>query len=85
MGFEMLVPDEVASPVTTAVRAKPEMSVEDYVEWLRRERRLRIAGATGELAGKVFRVAHMGRAAEPEVVDAYLASTREYLEEAGLC
>ena len=84
MGFEMLVPDEVASPVTTAVWAKPAMIVDDYVEWLRLERGLRVAGATGELAGRVFRVAHMGRAAELEVVDAYLASTRQYLKQAGL-
>lgn len=83
LGFEMLVPDEVASPVTTAVVAKPGMDVDHYLEWLRR-RKLRVSGGIGELAGKIFRVGHMARAAESEVVDAYLEATSDYLEEAGL-
>lgn len=84
MGFQMLVPDEVASPVTTAVLARPGMDVVHYSDWLRDERQLRIAGGIGDLAGKIFRVGHMGKAADPEVVDAYLAATAEYLDEAGI-
>jgi alanine-glyoxylate transaminase/serine-glyoxylate transaminase/serine-pyruvate transaminase len=79
MGFDMMVTDGSASPVTTAVWRLPGMDVRDYLEWLRRERRLRLGGGLGELAGRVFRVGHMGRAAEPEVVDAYLRATAEYL------
>jgi alanine-glyoxylate transaminase/serine-glyoxylate transaminase/serine-pyruvate transaminase len=81
LGFEPLVRDEVASPVTTAVLTRPGMDVSHYIEWLRERHRLRIAGGIGELAGKIFRVGHMGRAAAPEVVEAYLAATAEYLEE----
>ena len=78
--FEMLVPDEYASPVCTAVRARPGMDVEDYLHWLRHEHGLRLGGGIGKLTGQIFRVGHMGRAAEPDVVDAYLKATAEYLE-----
>ena len=84
LGFELLVPDEVASPVTTAVRGRPGMDVSHYIDWLRERHRLRIAGGIGELRGVIFRIGHMGRATEPEAVSAYLAATAEYLEEAVL-
>lgn len=78
--FEMLVDDEIASPVCTAVWARPGMDVDDYMQWLRHEHGLRLGGGIGSLAGKIFRVGHMGLAADPEVVDGYLNATAEYLE-----
>ena len=79
LDFEMLVPDEYASPVTTAVWGRKGMDVDDYLEWMRRECGLRLGGVLGKLAGRVFRVGHMGRAADPDVVDAYLRGTAEYV------
>jgi alanine-glyoxylate transaminase/serine-glyoxylate transaminase/serine-pyruvate transaminase len=79
LGFEMVIPEAHASPVTTAVWALPGMDVADYLRWLARERALRLGGGLGDLAGKAFRVGHMGRAAEPGVVDLYLRATAEYL------
>jgi len=79
LGFEMVVADGSASPVTTAVWALPGMDVADYLEWLRSERGMRVGGGLGDLAGRAFRVGHMGRAAEPGVVDLYLRATAEYL------
>jgi alanine-glyoxylate transaminase/serine-glyoxylate transaminase/serine-pyruvate transaminase len=79
LGFEMVIADGSASPVTTAVWALPGMDVADYLEWLRSERGMRVGGGLGDLAGRAFRVGHMGRAAEPGVVDLYLRATAEYL------
>lgn len=79
LGFEMVIPAEHASPVTTAVWSLPGMDVHDYLDWLRRERGLRLGGGLGPLADRSFRVGHMGRAAEPAVVDAYLEATAEYV------
>jgi alanine-glyoxylate transaminase/serine-glyoxylate transaminase/serine-pyruvate transaminase len=84
MGFEMLVADEVASPVATAVLGRPGMDVVDYLRWLLDEHGMRIGGGFNEFAGRVFRVGHMGRAAQPEVVQAYLSATADYLEQAGI-
>lgn len=80
MGFEMLVPDAVASPVTTAVLGLPDMDVHGYMRWLLDEHGIRIGGGFGQWAGKAFRIGHMGRAMDPAVVDRYLSLTATYLE-----
>jgi alanine-glyoxylate transaminase / serine-glyoxylate transaminase / serine-pyruvate transaminase len=80
MGFAMLSPLSTASPVTTAAYGLPGMDVPDYMAWLLHEHHIRIGGGLGELSGKIFRVGHMGRAAEPEAIDRYLRLTAEYVE-----
>jgi alanine-glyoxylate transaminase/serine-glyoxylate transaminase/serine-pyruvate transaminase len=80
MGFPMLSPLSAASPVTTAAYGMPGMDISDYMTWLLREHHVRIGGGLGELSGKIFRVGHMGRAAEPEAIDRYLRLTAEYVE-----
>jgi alanine-glyoxylate transaminase/serine-glyoxylate transaminase/serine-pyruvate transaminase len=82
LGFEMLIDDDAASPVCTAVLALPGMDVRDYMNWLLRERHLHISGGLGPLAGRLFRIGHMGAGADPEVVDRYLRATADYLERA---
>ena len=84
MGFAMLSPIATASPVTTAAYGLPGMDVHDYMSWLLGEHHIRIGGGLGPLAGKIFRVGHMGRAAEPEAIDRYLELTAAYVEEKGL-
>ena len=84
LGFEMLSPARVASPVTTASFGLPGMDVSDYIEWLLKNHHIRIGGGLGELRGRIFRVGHMGRAAEPEAIDRYLRVTADYIEQAGL-
>ena len=79
LGFEMMVPDEVASPATTAVLAPPGMDVQHYMRWLLEEHGLRIGGGLGEFAGRAFRVGHMGLATDPAVVDRYVSVTATYL------
>jgi alanine-glyoxylate transaminase/serine-glyoxylate transaminase/serine-pyruvate transaminase len=84
MGFEMLAPIAIASPVTTAALGLPGMDVGDYLEWLLANHRIHIGGGLGELRGRIFRVGHMGRAAEPAAIDRYLRATADYVENAGL-
>ena len=84
MGFGMLSPIATASPVTTAVYGLPGMDVADYMAWLLREHRIRIGGGLGELSGRIFRIGHMGRAAEPDAIDRYLRATADYVDGHGL-
>jgi alanine-glyoxylate transaminase / serine-glyoxylate transaminase / serine-pyruvate transaminase len=84
MGFPMLSPIASASPVTTAACGLPGMDVPDYMSWLLGEHHIRIGGGLGPLSGKIFRVGHMGRAAEPEAIDRFLRLTAAYVEEKGL-
>lgn len=81
MGFEMLAPIATASPVTTAAYGLAGMDIADYMEWLLRNHRVRIGGGLGNLSGKIFRIGHMGRAAEPEAIDRYLRATADYVEQ----
>src|SRR5262245_34280566 len=80
LGFEMMVPDRVASPVTTAVLGLSGMDVDDYLRWLLDEHGMRVGGGFGAFAGRAFRVGHMGRAMEPAVIDRYLELTATYVE-----
>jgi alanine-glyoxylate transaminase/serine-glyoxylate transaminase/serine-pyruvate transaminase len=80
LGFDMVIPGPAAAPMTTAVWGLPGMDVTAYMTWMQRERGLRLGGGLGAaMKGRSFRVGHMGRAAEPAVVDAYLRGTAEYL------
>ena len=80
----MLSPIATASPVTTAAYGLPGMDLADYMAWLLREHRIRIGGGLGELSGKIFRIGHMGRAAEPDAIDRYLRATADYVDGRGL-
>jgi alanine-glyoxylate transaminase / serine-glyoxylate transaminase / serine-pyruvate transaminase len=84
MGFPMLSPVAIASPVTTASHGLPGMNLADYSAYLFREHHIRIGGGLGELSGKIFRVGHMGRAAEPAAIDRYLRATADYVEKNNL-
>lgn len=64
MGFTMFAPDAYASPLTTAVNAHPELPAGDLVTELRQQHGIYISGGLDELAGRIFRIGHMGRAIE---------------------
>jgi aspartate aminotransferase-like enzyme len=81
LGFEMLVADGWASPVTTAAWLPPGMDAADYQRWLGERHRLLVGGGLGELAGRLLRVSHMGAASDPAVVDTFLRATADYLVE----
>ncbi len=79
LGFKPLSPLEVASPVCTAAYGPEGVDVHEYMGWLLREHGIRLGGGLGELGGRIVRVGHMGRAAEPEAIDRFLRLTAEYL------
>jgi alanine-glyoxylate transaminase/serine-glyoxylate transaminase/serine-pyruvate transaminase len=83
-GFEMFVPDEYAAPIVTAVKARPEFAVAELIGWLEKERNLVVGGALGELAGKIFRVGHLGKAASREYLLEFLVAVEEFLRSKGL-
>ncbi|NIV33020.1 MAG: aminotransferase class V-fold PLP-dependent enzyme, partial [Anaerolineae bacterium] len=80
MGFEMFTPDAYASPLLTAVRGIPGLDVEDLRRYLLEERQVMVSGGLSELRGKIFRVAHIGKAASQEYVDQFLAGVEAYLK-----
>ncbi|MGA2532741.1 MAG: alanine--glyoxylate aminotransferase family protein [Candidatus Aminicenantales bacterium] len=79
IGFEMFVPDEYAAPVVTAVRARPEFEVAELIKWLADERGIALGGGLGELAGRIFRVGHLGKAASRDWLTDFLFAVEEFL------
>jgi alanine-glyoxylate transaminase/serine-glyoxylate transaminase/serine-pyruvate transaminase len=84
MGFEMFVPEAFAAPVVTAVKARPEFEVAELSGWLTAERGIAIGGGLGELAGKIFRVGHLGLAAQPDRIAEFLQAVDDFLRYKGV-
>jgi alanine-glyoxylate transaminase/serine-glyoxylate transaminase/serine-pyruvate transaminase len=84
MGFEMFVEGSHASPLITAVKGRPDMSIAEMARFLRDECGIMIGGGIDELAGKIFRVGHMGKAISPEYIEAFLTGVKDFLQRKGL-
>jgi aspartate aminotransferase-like enzyme len=53
--------------------------VAELSQWLEKERGLAIGGALGELAGKIFRVGHLGKAATRDYLLDFLGAIEDFL------
>jgi len=80
LGFEMFTPDAYSSPLITAVRGLPGMDVEDLRRYLIEEWQVMVSGGLDELRGKIFRVAHIGKAVSQEYVDQFLSGVEAYVQ-----
>jgi alanine-glyoxylate transaminase / serine-glyoxylate transaminase / serine-pyruvate transaminase len=84
LGFEMYVPEANAAPIVTAVKARPEFGIAEMSTWLMNERDIAIGGGLGELSGKIFRIGHLGKAAEREYLLDFLMAMEEFLRLKGI-
>jgi aspartate aminotransferase-like enzyme len=84
LGFEMLVPDAWASPIATAVKKHPEFRVSDLTRYLAQSLGILVSGGLGPLAGKIFRVGHMGKAATRPYLMEFLFAVESFLREKDL-
>ncbi|MGD1995893.1 MAG: alanine--glyoxylate aminotransferase family protein [Anaerolineae bacterium] len=84
VGFEMLAGEDHASPIATAVRARAEFDVQELSRYLAQTHGILISGGLGPLAGKIFRVGHMGKAASRAYLIEFLFAVEEFLRQQGL-
>ena len=84
LGFELYVPAEYAAPMVTAFKARPEFEIAEMSQWLAEKRGIAIGGALGALSGKIFRVGHLGKAAEREYLLDFLFAVEEFLRYKGM-
>ena len=84
MGFELLVEDAFASPVATAVSARPEFEVSELQEYLTEAHNILVAGGIGPLRGKIFRVGHMGEANTRPFLMELLFGVEMFLRQRGI-
>ncbi len=71
IGLEMLVEEKWASPTVTAV--KFEGNVKEFTSKLRENYGVEVAGGQGILAGKTFRIGHMGYATPLDMLTTLVA------------
>ncbi len=72
LGFRMFVDDDYASPITTSAYPHPDLPVGEMITELREQHGIYISGGLAGLAGKIFRIGHMGRSIEKEETDLLL-------------
>jgi aspartate aminotransferase-like enzyme len=60
MGLQLFADEPHASDVVTAVKSPDGVSSKDLVGRVRDNHRILISGGQGDLAGKIFRIGHMG-------------------------
>jgi alanine-glyoxylate transaminase / serine-glyoxylate transaminase / serine-pyruvate transaminase len=84
LGFEMFVDEKYASPIVTGVKGRPEFEIAEMIKWLAEERGIAVGGAFGAVAGKIFRVGHLGKAAEREYLIDFLFAAEEFLRQKGI-
>jgi pyridoxamine--pyruvate transaminase len=84
LGLELWpVREEIAAPCVTAVRVPDDIRDEDLRRHLRQRYGVMISGGYGELAGQLFRLGHMGKAAHPTYLAAQLAMLERSLVDLG--
>jgi aspartate aminotransferase-like enzyme len=69
LGFELVADERVASRTVTAVRVPEDLEWKPFNAELKR-RGLVLAGGQGKLAGKIFRLGHLGSVTIPEILGA---------------
>ncbi|MGH7912540.1 MAG: pyridoxal-phosphate-dependent aminotransferase family protein [Candidatus Dormibacteraceae bacterium] len=84
LGFEPVMSGAAAAPVLTAFWVPEGLPYADFAAYLRERHGIRIGGGLEPYQGRMFRIGHMGRAAEPEVTDRFLHAVADYLDEKGL-
>lgn len=84
LGFEMFVEDKFASPVVTGVCRRPEFECSEMSRWLVEQREIAIGGGLGELADKMFRVGHLGKANTRDYLVDFLSAIEEFLRYKGI-
>jgi len=84
VGFEMLIEGPAASPIATAVKARPEFAVDELLAYLAHAHGILASGGLGPLHGKIFRVGHMGKAATRPYLQLFLSAVEAFLRDKGL-
>lgn len=82
LGLELFADEAVASDAVTAVKVPEGVDGKGLSRIMREERGTVLAGGQGKLAGKIFRIGHLGWVDEPEI-DRTLEALQATLPEVG--
>jgi aspartate aminotransferase-like enzyme len=79
IGCDLVAVEEDASPTVTSIWKRDDMEVSEMIKYMGAEHGFMMAGATGELTGKVFRISHMGRASTKDYLFPCLLGIEDFL------
>jgi len=79
LGFAPFAAEPLLSNTVACVSPPPGLDPGKFVERLRDEHNVHIAGGLGPLRGKTIRIGSMGTQAEPAVIDAFLSAAKTCL------
>lgn len=79
LGLHTFIPDEIASPLITVIAGHEGASADALRRYLLTHHDIQVAGGLEDLAGRIVRVGHMGRATSQEYVEALLHGIREWV------
>lgn len=80
LGFTLFPNPTHAAPTVSAFNTRHDVKVNEMQRYLTAQHQIVVSGGLEELAGRIFRVGHMGRARSPEYSDALVQAIRAYLE-----
>ncbi len=85
LGFELFIDqEEYQSNTFTAIKTHERLPANLLVKYLKEKHHIQIAGGLDELAGKIFRIGHMGPTASSRAVLPTLFAIEEALRESGV-
>ncbi len=84
LGLHVLAPEEYASPTVTAVLTDGRLQIEELRNFLKRECNILIAGGSGALRDKTFRIGHMGLSARRECIVKLLSGIEKGMQSQGI-
>ena len=79
LGLSLLAEEEIASNTVTAINAPEGIDLSQLLKICREEYGVVLAGGPGPLAGKVFRIGHLGYVTEQDI-DVVIDTLREVLK-----
>jgi aspartate aminotransferase-like enzyme len=67
LGLELFPDEAYASNTVTALKAPPELDVKQLLQILQEEYKVILSGGQAQLAGKIFRIGHLGWITEKDI------------------
>jgi len=79
LGFEVFPEASYRAPMVSVFSAPEGVDIPDMLKYLLSEHNIMVGNGIGVLAGKVFRIGHMGDSNRPENVEGLLNAIRQYV------
>jgi len=83
MGLQPFTPDELMTPVLTAVNCPPEIKSGEIITFLANEYHVKISPGLGEMKEKIFRIGHMSPVLMEKDIDFVLEALQAFLKSRG--